>query len=216
MKQQGALPLVWPDRYDLEHYIVAECNQLAFDAVCHPDKWQMPVMILLGSSTSGKTHLAQVFRELHHALWIDDEAGLTTALTQDNGFVVIDDVDQTIVSDESLFHLINAVTARNGRLLLTTSALPSQWAQLPDLRSRLQAANHLTLEQPSEEMVKAAYQKLFTDRGLLVDDKVVDFLSLRSERSFSGIRAIVDRLDQASLERSRRITIPLIQELDLF
>jgi len=220
MKQQGALPLVWPERYELSDYIVASCNELALQAIKHPQNWKTPVLIVLGGIASGKTHLVRIFASLHQAKPVQSVEDLDAALLADEPLVVIDNADDLIrqnpVAIEKLFHLINGITARKGRLLLTAKTQPAQWVTLPDLLSRLQASSHLSLENPNEDMIKAAYQKLFTDRSLLVDDKVLDYLALRTERSFAGIKAVVDKLDVVSLEKSRKITIPLIQSLDLF
>lgn len=220
MKQQAALPLVWPERYDPDNYIVADCNAQALQAMREPQKWKTPVLLLIGEAGSGKTHLAHIFQKLHDAASIGSSAAFDAVLAGDEMFVVVDAADSLLKDDpalaEKLFHLVNHVTAKQGRLLLTAKTIPVNWVSLPDLLSRLQIATHLMLEQPSEDMIRAAYQKLFADRSLLVDDKVLGYLTMRSERSFSGIRRIVETLDKAALERSRKITIPLIQSLDLF
>ena len=220
MKHQNALTLIWPVRYDLDHYIIAECNCLAFQAVQAPENWGSSVLILQGEKSSGKTHLMKIFQALHQAVDITSLADLKTALVKDHALLVIDDVDTLLTNDpeavENLFHLINAMTAKQGKLLLTMTRPAAQWVVLPDLLSRLQAAPNLVLQEPQEDVIKSAYQKLFNDRSLLVDDKVLDYLTMRTERSFAGIQNIVGQLDKASLERVRKITIPLIQTLNLF
>ena len=86
----------------------------------------------------------------------------------------------------------------------------------PDLLSRLQASQSVALDHPNEDMIKAAYQKIFLDRGLLVDPKVLDYLSVRSERSFSGIRHNIETLDRMALEQGKKVTIPLIHKAAIF
>lgn len=220
MVHQAALPLSWPARYGVQEYIVAECNAHAWQAVQENAAWMSPVTMIIGGHGSGKTHLTAIFHTLNHADVLQTQADMEAALQNETSCMVIDNVDKLTRGNaqvtETLFHLVNATLLRKGRLLLMASTPPAEWVKLPDLLSRLQASQQLTLQEPSEDMIKSAYQKLFADRGLLVDDKVLDFLALRSERSFDGINAIVDRLDVISLEQSRKITIPLIQSLDLF
>lgn len=220
MTRQNALPLVWPDRYHHDNYIVADCNAQAWQTVKEPEKWLSPVQLLIGEKGSGKTHLAAIFRQIHTASVIDDPAMVQTALQQQQP-MVLDNADHFLdrggsEAAETLFHLLNHAINNRIPFLLSATHPPQYWAGLPDVLSRLQAAPHIILQPPDEEMLKAAYRKLFGDRGILVDERVLDYIALRSERSFSGIRQIVDRLDKASLEQGRKITIPLINKLDLF
>ena len=200
MSKQSALPLSWPDRYTFDNFIVAECNKQAFDLVCHPESWKANVLLIQGPDFSGKTHLTHIFQNLHSG----------------EGFEVLDSIDRLIAEQpdqtEGLFHQVNAAMLGQGKILLTMRETPPTWAKLPDLLSRLQASQLVKLEQPDESMIQAAYKKLFIDRGLIVDNKVLDYLAIRSQRSFADIQSNVAKLDTLSLESGRKITIPLIQE----
>lgn len=219
MSHQNALPLIWPSRYTADNYLVAECNALAWQSVQKTGTWHSPVLLLLGEAASGKTHLATIFAQLHQAVFLTSAEELQQALNLRTPRI-LENADRLLTEQpgltEAVFHLVNHAMAEKVPLLITASRPPSQWVTLPDLLSRLQAAPHVTLEHPSEDMVTAAYQKLFSDRGILVDRRVLDYLTMRSERSFEMIRAAVDKLDTASLEQGRKITVPLIQSIDLF
>lgn len=219
MSEQNALNLIWPSSYDAKHYIVAECNELVWQAIQNPSEWRNPVLLVMGEASSGKTYLTKLFNNLHGADDVKDLHTIQKALHHKNARS-FDDIDQFITAYpeaiEDVFHLVNASMTDKTPLLLTTSRPPQEWVTLPDLLSRLQAANHITLDEPNDEMIKGAYHKLFSDRGILVGQKVLDYLTLRSERSFAGIRNIVDILDKASLEQGRKITIPMIQGIDIF
>lgn len=218
--QQGALHLTWPERYGEDHFILAPCNQLAFQMIADPGQWTGHVLLLIGPAFSGKTHLAHIFAEKHRAVLVTTPEELGRAADDMPDRLVIDSVDMLIAEHpevtEALFHLVNAAYLGQVTLLLTTRDQPAAWARLPDLLSRLQACQHIALAEPDEEMIKGAYQKLFVDRGLIVDNKVLDYMAVRSERSFSGIRRNVEMLDTLSLETARKITIPLIQTARLF
>lgn len=219
MPEQNALPLVWHDSYDAKHYIVAECNALAWQAIQNPQDWPMPVLLVIGGSSSGKTFLTELFSVQHHAAKLVTRDDIRQAL-QDKNYHVFDNIDLFIKNNpdalEDVFHLVNAAMTDKTPLLLTAQTSPQDWVILPDLLSRLQAANHIMLEEPNDDMIKMAYRKFFTDRGILVDNRVLDYLTMRSERSFAGIRKVVEILDKAALEQSRKITIPLIQNLEIF
>jgi len=84
---------------------------------------------------------------------------------------------------------------------------------LPDLRSRLNALATVTVAAPDDALIAAVLVKLFADRRLVVTGDLVDYLAPRLERSFAAVRAAVEALDRASLERQRRITVPLAREI---
>jgi chromosomal replication initiation ATPase DnaA len=216
MTGQAALPLSWPDRFGLETFIVADCNRLAFDLITHPENWAGQILLLQGPDFSGKTHLAHIFAKLHNAKMFVFANGLEQETEQ---AIVIDSVDKILTQHpektEALFHLVNDAILGQKRVLLTMREAPNQWAKLPDLLSRLQASQQISLQQPDEKMIKEAYKKLFIDRGLIVDNKVLDYLTLRSQRSFAEIRENVMKLDKIALEKGRKITIPMIQDSEL-
>jgi chromosomal replication initiation ATPase DnaA len=214
MSNQHILPLTWQTRYDEASFIVADCNRHAYDLIANADQWSHPVCVLQGAQGSGKTHLAQIFQDKNAAsLFVADVDHL---IAKGASSFVLDDADRSAVDPEILFHLYNHVVATKGRWLITCTRSVAEWVVLPDLLSRLQSCPLVRLDMPDETMIAQAYQKLFTDRGLFVDDKVLAYLALRTERSFSAVLAIVDHLDKAALQTKRRVTIPLVQELGLF
>lgn len=215
MTDQEALPLVWPQRYGREDFIIADCNKEAFNAAISPDEWPIPITLIIGETASGKTHLASIFKEKYNALLLKNVIDIDVALAEHPSFVVIDDADK-MNADEKLFHLFNSILTRKARFLMTASSEPQNWIKLPDLLSRVKASHYITVKNPDEGMIKFAYQKLFNDRALFVDDKVLDYLALRTERSFAAVSKNVDALDQLALKNKKRVTIPLINDSHLF
>jgi chromosomal replication initiation ATPase DnaA len=221
MTGQGALPFVWQERYEVDNYIVASCNELAFTLLKHPDRWMGKGVVLVGPAFSGKTHLAHIFSEIHTGLYVDNASALKNAIRSDKDYIVVDGAERLLQHDsslaETLFHLVNKATLGQTHILITANQPPNTWPNvLADLRSRLQAFQQVELTQPDEEIIKGTYQKLFQDRGLMVDNKVLDYLALRTERSYAGIQSIVNTLDTQALQQGRKITIPLIQKAELF
>ncbi|WP_204309336.1 hypothetical protein, partial [Enterobacter cloacae] len=81
--------------------------------------------------------------------------------------------------------------------VLVTSGRPVDAIGLttPDLRSRLRLAPGAAIEPPDEALLRAVLVKLFVDRQLVVDLRVVDALALRIDRSIGRAREIVTALD---------------------
>ncbi|MEO1543144.1 MAG: hypothetical protein AAFR75_03885, partial [Pseudomonadota bacterium] len=65
--------------------------------------------------------------------------------------------------------------------------------------------------EPDEMLLRAVLVKLFSDRQLRVDPKVISFLLLRMERSMEAARRVVQRIDDIALQMRRNVTVPLAQ-----
>ena len=64
-----------------------------------------------------------------------------------------------------------------------------------------------------EAFLRAILVKLFHDRQIRIDESLIDFLSLRLERSFDAAQKIVAALDREGLARGRAITRPLAAKI---
>jgi chromosomal replication initiation ATPase DnaA len=189
--------------------IVTRANRAAVLLVEGWPNWPGPFVVVAGPPGSGKTHLATIWREMagaHEA----DPACLTSAdldAAQDGLPVLLDGIEPETFDEDALFHLMNAVRANGGSLLMTSAHWPGAWRiRTPDLRSRIQAATTVEIAEPDDELLTGVMTKLFADRQIAVDPSVIRFLASRIERSLASARRIVDRLDKASLARKARIT----------
>jgi chromosomal replication initiation ATPase DnaA len=128
--------------------------------------------------------------------------------------VLIEDVDRSGLADSLLFHVINAVRQHGTSMMMTTRMWPSAWdVRLPDLASRLMAATVVEISDPDDALLAQVIVKLFADRQIAIDEKVVSYLVTRMERSLSAAQEIVHRLDRLALSRGTRITRALAAEV---
>ena len=117
-------------------------------------------------------------------------------------------------NEEILFHLINNSRQRQHPLLLTASLAPGHLQiDLADLKSRLSALVVATMLPPCDMLMRAILVKLFTDRQLKTDEKVVSYLVSRLERSFLSLNEIVSTIDRTTLSRKAPITVPMVREI---
>ncbi|MDE1159123.1 MAG: DnaA regulatory inactivator HdaA [Neorhizobium sp.] len=176
--------------------------------------WRAPVVILAGPVGSGKSHLAHIWRERAGAAEIHPTAGSDASKIAAAGPVLFEDAERQGFDETELFHVINAVRQHGHTLLMTSRLWPMSWAvALPDLKSRLKAATVVEIGEPDEELLAQVIVKLFADRQLYIDDKIVGYIVTRMERSLGAAQTIVDRLDRLALARGTRITRPLAAEV---
>lgn len=114
--------------------------------------------------------------------------------------------------DRALFGLYNALQAASGRLA-AASALPSGDLPLglPDLRSRLAAMPHFALRPLDETQTGEALRLRASLRGLDLPEETLQYLQRHFARDLRSQYALLDRLDQASLQQQRRLTVPFIR-----
>lgn len=176
-------------------------------------QWPSPVVVLVGPAGSGKTHLAEIWRERSAALAIVPDADGEAALAASSAPVLFEDADRTRFDDAALFHVINAVRQNGHSLLMTARTWPGMWdVALADLRSRLKAATIVEIGEPDEDLLAQVIVKLFSDRQLQIEPRIVDYIVQRMERSMEMAQKLVDRIDFLALARGSRITRPLVQE----
>lgn len=178
-----------------------------------PD-WPSPVVIITGPEGSGKSHLAEVWLRKSHAARVVPVHGSQAVLRAGEGPVLVEDADREGFDETELFHLINAVRSAGTSLLITARSWPMAWGvTLPDLASRLKAATTVEIGPPDDLLLGQILVKLFADRQLLLDDKIIAYLVPRMERSLAAAQAIVDRLDRLALARGTRISRALAAEV---
>ncbi len=194
-----------------EDFLVTASNRAAFEAVTRwpatPD--DAHALALVGPPGAGRTHLAEIWRTEHGALRCspDDLSVEAVPTLLARGALVLEDMPGRRLDETALFHLLNLARQEGAFVLLTATASPATWPmRLPDLRSRLAALPLVTLEPPDDELLRAVLVKLFADRQLRVDEKVVSYLLVRMERSLAAAARLVAALDAAALAERRNIT----------
>ena len=203
-----------------EDFLVAPANELAVRWIDRWPDWP-PTLAISGPPGAGKSHLTQVWRAAAGAAEIDpDELGRREppALLGDAAACALDGLDAALAREPAretaLFHLLNLMRERDGRLLVTGRTPPARWPlRLADLRSRLSAVQVVELGPPDDALIAAVLVKLFADRQLQVGADVVDYLLPRMERSLGAARRLVAATDRLALARRRAITISILREV---
>ena len=210
---QFALDLPFDAALGRADFLKSDCNAAALAKIERWPGWPAPALVLHGPSGSGKSHLAQLWRERSGGALI---AGDKLAERDPSGLailpgVVVDDADRA--SEQALLHLFNCCQESGASLLIVAREAPAAWPiALPDLASRLRAAEAVGIGLPDDALLAAILVKHFADRQLRVEPEIVAYLVPRMERSFAAAAALAARLDRLALSAKRPVGLGLARQ----
>ncbi len=189
------------------------------------DSWVDSFIWLWGRIGSGRSHLLQA------ACLRAEEQGMRALYLPlqeclDYGPEVLEDVEQcdllalddiqAVIGhtdwEQALFHAFNRLRDAGNRLLISADCAPRELAvALPDLYSRFNLALVFHLHELDDDDKLRALQLRASRRGLFLSDDTGRFLLGRLTRSMETLFAALERLDQASLQAQRKLTIPFVK-----
>jgi chromosomal replication initiation ATPase DnaA len=205
------LPLSLPHRPAMGRadFLTGAANYEAIALVDRWPDWPVRVVYLHGPAGAGKSHLAEIWRSVSGATTVS-AAALARADADRllvDGAAIVEDLHLGPFDEAALFHLLNLAGERNAALLLTSRLPPSAMqVDLPDLVSRLRAAQPVRLAEPDDYLLRHVLIKLFADRQLSVAPAVIDYIVTRLDRSLEAANLIVDKLDRQALAEGRAVT----------
>jgi DnaA family protein len=153
------------------------------------------------------------FPEIILYVWGETGSGKSHLLQACTGPTVVDDVEKLDgTSQIALFNAINEARESGRAVLAAGNAPPPQLPLREDLKSRL-AWGLVYQVKPLTDAERAVFLRGEAERrGMQLPDEVVAYLLTHMRRDLRSLTAILDRLDQASLELKRPITLPLLRE----
>ena len=103
----------------------------------------------------------------------------------------------------------------NNKYLIATSNEPIINIQfkLNDLKSRTKIFLIQSIENPDDELIYALLLKNFSDRQIVVEKKVVNYIIKRIDRSYDKIFDFIYKIDEISLKRKKSIDFKIIKEV---
>ena len=177
------------------------------------------VTVLLGPAGAGKSHLGREWAALRGAVSLGPSGLGRWADAAAARAVWIDDVHLAFASparraaERAAFHLVNAVRAGGGELLLTTRTDPRGWGlTLADLRSRLAGATRIEIDAPGQGALRTVGRALCERHQLVVAERDLAGLCLAVERSHGALEAALRRADAWALARGRRIDARMLSD----
>ncbi len=212
---QQILKFNYEKNFKYEDFYVSESNKYCFKLLNIWPKWERNFVNIIGEKFSGKTHLINIFIKKFKGFKINANMINNKVLTQikihEN--IIIEDLDDNI--DENIFFtLLNNIDQDNKYLIVTTLIpIVDINFKLKDLKSRSKNFLLSNIEKPKDDLISAIILKNFSDRQILLDKKLIDFIVKRIDRSYSKIFEFIYKIDEISLKRKKSIDFKIIKEV---
>ena len=201
--------------YKKEDFYVSPSNQEAYDFINNWPKWIKRIVNIFGPSGSGKSHLSSILKTKTKCLEI-----LANELNENIIFefktkevLIIENFNEKI-PEELLFSLWNIALQDNKYFLINSiKPISSYKFKLPDLTSRIKSSLNIGIKLPSDDLISAIIAKNFSDKQIMVEEKHIDYIIKRIDRSYEKISQFILTLDRYSLKKGSPFGLKLIKEV---
>ena len=215
MSDQFILEFPSHKAYKKEDFYVSPSNQEAYDFITNWPKWIKRIVNIFGPSGSGKSHLSSILKTKTKCLEIS-----ANELNEDIIFefktkevLIIENFNEKI-PEELLFSLWNIALQDNKYFLINSiKPISSFKFKLPDLTSRVKSSLNIGIKLPSDDLISAIIAKNFSDKQIMVEEKHIDYIIKRIDRSYEKISQFILTLDRYSLKKKSPFGLKLIKEV---
>ena len=201
--------------YKKEDFYVSPSNEEAFDFIKSWPKWIKRIVNIFGPSGSGKSHLASILKSKTKCLEILpkdlNENIISEFKTKE--VLIIENFNEKI-SEKYLFSIWNTALQDNKYFLInSTKPINSYKFKLPDLLSRIKSTLTIGIKLPSDDLISAIIAKNFSDKQIKVEEKHIEYIIKRIDRSYEKISQFILILDRYSLKKGSPFGLKLIKEV---
>jgi len=126
--------------------------------------------------------------------------------------LIIDEYKNNI--EEKLFYSVLNQSHLSDQCIIINSLKPIQSfeVKLKDLKSRFSSFVNISIDLPTDELIKVIISKNFSDKQVKIDIKLLEYILKNIDRSYKGIFDLIDKLDDFSLSTGKSININLIKK----
>ena len=213
MTGQLIFDLINIKNFKSEDFYVNDNNLEASELIKLWPNWFNGAVVIFGPEKSGKSHLANIWKENSNAnIYNLEDASLLSNIDTKENFV-LDNFHNLSKNDEEIFfHIYNQTFNSNKSILITLDKNKFNKINLKDLESRFNSFSSATIYPPDDSLVNALIIKFFKDQQINIDPSVITFIIKRIERNYGAIFNFLKKIDNLSLENKAKISIPFLNK----
>ena len=195
-------------------FFVSSSNKHLYDFLNNWPNWEKNFININGENFSGKSHLINIFIKKFKGVIFNAKTFNNENLSNLNLYenIVLENLDENI-NEKLIYSLINFVEQNNKYLIVTThKPIVDTNFNLIDLKSRSKSFLIQNIKKPDDELIFALLVKNLSDRQIIIEKKLINYVVKRIHRSYSKIFDFIYKIDEMSLKRKKPININLIKE----
>ena len=211
---QQILKFDYEQNFKDQDFYVSNSNEHSFSLLNSWPNWNKKFINLIGEKFSGKSHLINIFLAKNKGIKINSDDISNDFLQKIKIYenIVVEDLTEKI-DENLLFTLINIIDQDNKFLLVTsTKPIVDFKFKLKDLNSRSNNFILSKIDKPSDDLIYALILKNLSDRQISIDQKLIEFIIKRIDRTYGKISDFIYKIDEISLKRKKPIDFKIIKE----
>ena len=186
-----------------DDFYVSQSNRNIFNILNNWPKWEKNFLNVSGDKYSGKTHLMNIFIKKFKGIKLDAESLSNDDLARIKVYenVILEDFSNKI-NEKLIYSLFNIIDIDN-KFIIVTSDKPITEINfsLPDLKSRTKNFIIQKIEKPDDDLMFALILKNLSDLQISIDEKLINFIIKRIDRSYGNIFNFIYKIDELSLKK---------------
>ena len=198
-----------------DDFYVSRSNKNTFDMLNSWPNWEKNFLNITGDKYSGKSHLINIFIKKFKGIKINakvlNDEDLSQIKVHEN--VILEDLNEK-VNEKLVYSLFNIIDIDNKFIIVTSNdPITDINFSLVDLKSRTKNFIIQKIEKPDDDLIFALILKNLSDRQILINEKLINFIIKRIDRSYSNIFNFIYKIDELSLKKKKPIDFKLIKEV---
>ena len=201
--------------FENDNFYISKSNRHILNLFDNWPNWEKNFLNISGERFSGKTHLINIFLKRFKGIKFEIEdltnEGLKKIKTHKN--IILENLNVN-VNEKLFFALLNIIDQDNKFLIITTKKpIVNLKFELTDLNSRLNNFLLFNIEKPDDDLIFALVIKNLSDRQISLDNRLINYITKRIDRSYDKIFDFIYKIDQMSLKKRKSIDLKIIKEV---
>ena len=197
-----------------DDYYVSNSNEHVYNLLNKWPKWEKNFLNISGENFSGKTHLVNIFLKKYDGIKLEAKNLKNENLKKIKIYqnIILENLDTRI--DEKLAYTLFNIIEQDNKYLITTSnkQIVDFKFKLDDLNSRCKNFILLNINKPDDELIFALLLKNLSDKQISLDNKLINYIVKRIDRSYGKIFDFIYKIDEISLKKKKSIDLKIIKE----
>ena len=201
--------------FENDNFFISKSNRHILNLFNNWPNWEKNFLNISGEKFSGKTHLINIFLKKFKGIKFEKEDFTNENLNQIKFYenIILEDLTEKI-NEKLIYSLFNIIDIDNKFIIVTSNKqITDINFSLPDLKSRTNNFIIQKIEQPDDELMFALILKNLSDRQISIDEKLINFIIKRIDRSYGNIFNFIYKIYELSLKKRKPIDFKLIKEV---